>query len=55
MCESLVCCSILRNLLISEDYHKSIDKAEHTNKPVSSSFYNAIVDVLAEMINIDIK
>ena len=53
MKESLVCCSIPRNLLLKQDYDKSIDKAEHTDNPISSDFYNVIIDVLIEMLNID--
>lgn len=53
MKESLVCCSIPRNLLLKQDYDKSIDKAEHTDIRISSDFYNVIIDVLIEMLNID--
>ena len=42
MKESLVCCSIPRNLLLKQDYDKSIDKAEHTDNRISSDFYNAV-------------
>lgn len=53
MKESLVCCSIPRNLLLKQDYDKSIDKAEHTDNRISSDFHNVIIDVLIEMLNID--
>ncbi|WP_419576228.1 hypothetical protein [Ruminococcus sp.] len=53
MKESLVCCSIPRNLLLKQDYDKSIDKDEHTDNRISSDFYNVIIDVLIEMLNID--
>lgn len=53
MKESLVCCSIPRNLLLKQDYDKSIDKVEHTDNRISSDFYNVIIDVLIEMLNID--
>ncbi len=53
MKETLVCCSILRNLLLKQDYDKSIDKTEHTDNRISSDFYNVIIDVLIEMLNID--
>lgn len=53
MKESLVCCSIPRNLLLKQDYDKSIDKTEHTDNCISSDFYNVIIDVLIEMLNID--
>ena len=36
MKESLVCCSIPRNLLLKQDYDKGIDKAEHT-EPVDAA------------------
>ncbi len=55
MKESLVCCSILRNLLLKQDYDKSIDKTEHTDNSISSDFYNALVDLLIEIVDIDIK
>ena len=54
MKESLVCCSIPRNLLLKQDYDKSIDKAEHTDNRISSDFYNVIIDVLIEMLNIQL-
>lgn len=54
MKETLVCCSILRNLLLKQDYDKSIDKTEHTDNCISSDFYNALVDLLTEMVDIDI-
>ena len=53
MKKSLVCCSIPRNLLLKQDYDKSIDKAKHTDNRISSDFYNVIIDVLIEMLNID--
>lgn len=53
MKESLVCCSIPRNLLLKQYYDKGIDKAEHTDNCISSDFYNVIIDVLIEMLNID--
>lgn len=53
MKESLVCCSIPRNLLLKQDYDKGIDKAEYTGNRISSDFYNVIIDVLIEMLNID--
>ena len=53
MKESIVCCSIPRNLLLKQDYDKGIDKAEHTDNHISSDFYNVIIDVLIEMLNID--
>lgn len=53
MKESLVCCSIPRNLLLKQDYDNGIDKAEHTDNCISSDFYNVIIDVLIEMLNID--
>lgn len=53
MKESLVCCNILRNHLLSQDYNKSIDKAEHTDNCISSDFYDVMIDVLIEMIDID--
>lgn len=55
MKETLVCCSILRNLLLKQDYDKSINKTEHTDNCISSDFYNALVDLLIEMVDIDIK
>ncbi len=51
MKESLICCSILRNFLVKEDYHKSIDKTAHTDNIISDNYFNAIVDILAEMIS----
>lgn len=53
MNEALICSSILRNYLITENFQKSIDKAVHTNNCISASYFNAIVDVLEEMIDID--
>lgn len=53
MKESLVCCSIPRNLLLKQDYDKGTDKAEHTDNCISSDFYNVIIDVLIKMLNID--
>ena len=53
MNEALICCSILRDFLIKGSYNKSIDKAVHTDNSVSADYFNAIVDLFAEMINID--
>lgn len=53
MKETLLCCSILRDFLIEENHHKSIDKTAHTDNSISSNFFNAIVDLFAEMIYID--
>lgn len=50
---ALICCSILRDILITENHHKSIDKTAHTDNSVSSNYFNAIVDLFVEMINID--
>lgn len=53
MTESLICCSILRDFLIKGSYNKSIDIAVHTDNSVSAEYFNAVVDLLAGMINID--
>lgn len=50
---ALICCSILRDFLIAGNHHKSIDKAAHTDNSISSNFFNAIVDLFAEMIYIN--
>ena len=44
---------ILRDFLIKGSYNKSIDKAVHTDNSVSAEYFNAVVDLLAGMININ--
>ncbi len=50
MNESLICCSILRDCLYKNNYNKSKDTAVHTDNIISDNYFNAIVDILEEMI-----